>query len=747
MALSARALGWAWMWTPALGLAALATGDGLDSPWAVLAWAGAASALAVAARRWPERLAFALLAQPERARGAALNLNLRLVSFLLSGAVGIYALFDHRPALLLGVAVLQAATLLASPSRLYAVAATAWAAAAAGSAWTPEAFFATLHLALGLGWLLRRRGPWKALEAAVRACSDRGEGLHQRQRSFARSLTWVPTAVAGVVLGMWARELFRWLDAGHAPDLHQPHLLGTLTLLGHLLWRRRDPLVLWAAGLAPLLAVVVASPQPLWAQWLSLTSVAMGGLGAALLSRRGRRVLTRVGLGLSGVRADRVAHGIMAVIGAQLALALASVVTGVESLGDQRLMLSVALATLAYAPMAFRSATAQGLLLLGLPVTGHLLVAFWGAQQHGGQGPAVLLVLCALGMAVLALGAERLQSRRQQEGLTLHASYAYAVVAAAEWIGALALVPHLEPREVLLAGGAMALLGVFFMLRAVKTQRDIEAYLAEASIIGLYLLARLETHVFGTDEQSAALAAVGLGLVMLGVRALAVQLNVEIFTRTAQRVSHLVPLVSLIYLPDLEHAQQATVGLALAVHYAMLGVGTRGKVASLLSGAALNGALIAFWLQRQVTDPQFYAIPFGVTLLVFARMFRAELSVQVRSTLRTVGLLAIYLASASSALYFAEPGKVMLCAAICVGGVLLGVMLRVKAYVLLGSAFLVVDVLGNMVRFGLQSPVLGGVFLTLVGLALVGGWVAFQAQRDTVLKRYQSMQDLLAGWE
>jgi len=71
----------------------------------------------------------------------------------------------------------------------------------------------------------------------------------------------------------------------------------------------------------------------------------------------------------------------------------------------------------------------------------------------------------------------------------------------------------------------------------------------------------------------------------------------------------------------------------------------------------------------------------------------------------------------------------------------------VRSYVYLGGAFLVVDVLGNMARFGLREPIWGAVFLTGVGLALVGGWVFFVSRREALLARYQKVQSLMAGWE
>jgi hypothetical protein len=76
-----------------------------------------------------------------------------------------------------------------------------------------------------------------------------------------------------------------------------------------------------------------------------------------------------------------------------------------------------------------------------------------------------------------------------------------------------------------------------------------------------------------------------------------------------------------------------------------------------------------------------------------------------------------------------------------------GTLLQVRVYVLMGVAFLAADLGANMLRFGLQSRLLGALFLTVLGLAIVAGMVYFSVQRERLMKRYSSIVGKLRAWD
>ena len=84
---------------------------------------------------------------------------------------------------------------------------------------------------------------------------------------------------------------------------------------------------------------------------------------------------------------------------------------------------------------------------------------------------------------------------------------------------------------------------------------------------------------------------------------------------------------------------------------------------------------------------------------------------------------------------------------VCLIGVAAGVALRIRSYVLLGSAILVACVLANVVHYGLIDHRLGAIFLSLLGLLVVGGMVLFTSHRAEWTRRYQEIRLQLSHWQ
>jgi len=89
----------------------------------------------------------------------------------------------------------------------------------------------------------------------------------------------------------------------------------------------------------------------------------------------------------------------------------------------------------------------------------------------------------------------------------------------------------------------------------------------------------------------------------------------------------------------------------------------------------------------------------------------------------------------------------VVCVAVCLGGVALGALWRIRSYVVLGSGVLVTTVLATLVRSGLAEPRLGAVFLSLLGLGVVVVMVMLTTRREELQGRMAAMQQVMATWE
>jgi len=75
------------------------------------------------------------------------------------------------------------------------------------------------------------------------------------------------------------------------------------------------------------------------------------------------------------------------------------------------------------------------------------------------------------------------------------------------------------------------------------------------------------------------------------------------------------------------------------------------------------------------------------------------------------------------------------------------VVLRVRSYVYLGTAFLVTSIAANLIRYGVREPRVGALFLSGLGLAVVGFMVFVTTRRSELVARYQQARSMLERWE
>ena len=131
-----------------------------------------------------------------------------------------------------------------------------------------------------------------------------------------------------------------------------------------------------------------------------------------------------------------------------------------------------------------------------------------------------------------------------------------------------------------------------------------------------------------------------------------------------------------------------TVGLL----YVVLSVTRRSWLAAIGAVVAGNGALWALLNQRSfnfLEHPQFWLIPPAASVLVAAQLNRRRLDPPVLIAVRYICMIVIYLSSTSE--IFLRGGDSlwppMILAALAVAGAMLGIVLRIRAFLYLGSAF------------------------------------------------------------
>ncbi len=166
----------------------------------------------------------------------------------------------------------------------------------------------------------------------------------------------------------------------------------------------------------------------------------------------------------------------------------------------------------------------------------------------------------------------------------------------------------------------------------------------------------------------------------------------------------------------------------------------------LYAGLLVNLAFLCLWKTLQVTDPQFYLVPVGFSILGLVEILRAELPKSSHDPLRYLGALTILV----SPVFQILDGSWLHMMSLMVLGVLivlLSIGLQLKALLFTGTAFIVADLIAMSIRSSLDNPM----FLWLGGLTLGISVIALAAfcenHRDRVLARIRSLSALLATWD
>ena len=164
--------------------------------------------------------------------------------------------------------------------------------------------------------------------------------------------------------------------------------------------------------------------------------------------------------------------------------------------------------------------------------------------------------------------------------------------------------------------------------------------------------------------------------------------------------------------------------------------------------------LIGFWSKLELRVLHAYTIPVGVAVLVLLQMFRSRIDSDTRNHIRLVTLLIMIGSAGYYALaddnYPIAYNLIMIGA--CIMAMLMGSFFRIRMYLVIGFAGLMVDVLSIVFKVlksmnrDLQMTVIGSLVL-LVGVGLVFGAIYYKTHRDGINQRLNLLRAKVGDWE
>jgi hypothetical protein len=375
----------------------------------------------------------------------------------------------------------------------------------------------------------------------------------------------------------------------------------------------------------------------------------------------------------------------------------------------------------------------------GTLAAAHAVLAYFGVTLSSGAPTALILLWFSLGSVLV--GSWPL-ARAHTAGRRIFGVAAAALSVSELLAGVMVLdVPY--PREALVGVCAAALAAVVLAYRAMKDDGALEALVAQvAALVGVVTVHHLGLgQPLGPTETGACLV-FGFALSELSGRAS------SRVAATLRLGSFVWPVVGVAALAGQPSAFVSLVLMAVAAHFAVMArsAQARGR-AAIAAALAFNAAMVFGYHATEWSGPQYLAIPFGLSMLVLVWVFKQSLDASTAAKLRAVSVTIIYGAAAWSPLTFDASWALWLCVLVCVIGIAGGIALRIRSYVFLGTGFLVTSIVANLVRYGLRDPRAGAIFLSGLGLLVVGFMVLVTTRRAELLARYRSVTQLMARWE
>jgi len=301
------------------------------------------------------------------------------------------------------------------------------------------------------------------------------------------------------------------------------------------------------------------------------------------------------------------------------------------------------------------------------------------------------------------------------------AAFASSLVAAAAVLLAGAH-PAAQPGWVTAAGVAVLMGAALLQILLVpRWQLEWLVYLAQATMLGAYVLYRW---AFPQPIATDALVLTLLGYLDLGIAEVLERLRLKAYVRPTRHFSLVLPILPLLQLVWIGGLDRVSVFylLAAATFYSVACGQLRWKSLGYAAGVFYNAALWVLWgdLGWRLSDHfQFFLVPVGLSTILFAQVNHRDLSRPTVNTIRSAGLIIVYVALAMPIWQFESFGAWVALLIGSLAGIFFGIGMRVQTFLWLGLTTFVLDVFYEMGRVSLDFAFAKWAIMLSLGIAMV----------------------------
>lgn len=288
------------------------------------------------------------------------------------------------------------------------------------------------------------------------------------------------------------------------------------------------------------------------------------------------------------------------------------------------------------------------------------------------------------------------------------------------------------------------------LVTALRRLTPFHMYVAQSSLLVTYAVVRAGLAQSLRPEHDALFMLV-LGFLLVGAVVVARRAKVPPIASAIKHFIVALPLLMAVVLPWQASVEGAALAAGSGLLYAAVGWVEDNRWFGALGAAAANVGLLVFALSQGMDGIEVYFVPLGLVCLICVHIFADELESQVRQTLRFIGSGFVYVPSAFSIAFqvgnAADAMYPLMFAGACMIGIALGMILHIRAYLFLGTLFLTLDVIANLVRASLRDQRLGFFVLSASGLAILGGMVAYTLNKEKAHAWWSRYMKRLRKWD
>ncbi len=292
----------------------------------------------------------------------------------------------------------------------------------------------------------------------------------------------------------------------------------------------------------------------------------------------------------------------------------------------------------------------------------------------------------------------------------------------------------------------LAGLAIFYLWIAWVFQTEALVYIAEVALAVAFAFLRITTQWFGGGifGEFWPFIIVGISFVTVGLSYALQKLKLLLYVRPSYYTAVLLPLIPLIGAWFIGTGTGIQTLLGMGIFYSVISYVRHQKRYGYIAVAIFNIALQVFFIWRGIRfglHPQVFVAPIGITLIGIAHLNRHQMDKKALRFLRSFASAVIYASSIAEFKTFGGLAPPIILAGLCVLGILAGIALRIRPFLYLGTAFLLVDIFIQIISVGRANTWIWWISGFTFGLILFILFALFERKREQILTLIKSLKD------